>query len=304
MSQRDCSGCKKNYDIQNFDERGRIYKTCLKCREKSRRKDLKRKNDPHRIEYKKNRNSEMKYYQTYRDKKREEDNDAFVEYNTHHQRITHSYRISVLKHTAKKGGIEVHMSDEELCRMMELPCFYCGYVDLQQTLNGIDRLNSSENYAMNNCVPCCSNCNFMKKCLDPITFVKRCSHIVTKSVTDKDVWKNYKGTPFTIYKIRAEQKKVEFTLTKAEFDSFREKDCYYCERSYTANVHINGIDRIDSSIGYTSSNCVSCCGDCNYAKGVLEKRVFLQQCELIHKHNKVSSLTIEIPQNIKMMERT
>lgn len=303
MSQRDCSGCKKNYDITHFEERGRTYKTCLKCREKSRRKDLKRKNDPQRIEYNKNKNKEMKYYQTHRDKKREEDNDAFVEYNTHHQRITHSYRISALKHTAPKSGIEVHMSDEELCRMMEMSCFYCGYVDLEKTLNGIDRLNSSENYAVINCVPCCSTCNYMKKCLDPITFVKRCSHIVTKTDTCEDVWKKYKGTPLTTYKSRAEQKKVEFTLTKDEFVSLREKDCHYCERSYTEKVHINGIDRLDSSIGYTSSNCVSCCGDCNYAKGTIDECVFLQKCVLIHKNNKVSSLAIEIPQNINMMKR-
>lgn len=34
-----------------------------------------------------------------------------------------------------------------------------------------------------------------------------------------------------------------------------------------------------------------------------DKDVFLQQCELIHKHNKVSSLAIEIPKNINMMKR-
>jgi hypothetical protein len=303
MSQRDCSSCKKKYDIASFEENGRNFKMCLKCREKSRRKDLARRNDPKRIEYKQNKSKEKKYYQTYRDKKREEDNDAFVEHNTHRQRITHSFRVSALRHSAKGSGIEVQLTDEEMYRMMEIPCFYCGCVDLEKTLNGIDRLDSSDNYAVENCVPCCSTCNFMKKCLDPITFVKRCSHIVTKTVADDDVWKNYKGTPLSTYKSRAEQKNLEFTLTEDEFNILREGNCHYCERSHTATMHINGIDRLDSSIGYTSSNCVSCCGDCNYAKGVFDQDVFLQKCELIHKHNKVSSLTIEIPKNINMMKR-
>jgi hypothetical protein len=53
------------------------------------------------VQSKQNKSKEKKYYQTYRDKKREEDNDAFVEHNTHRQRITHSFRVSALRHTAK-----------------------------------------------------------------------------------------------------------------------------------------------------------------------------------------------------------
>jgi 5-methylcytosine-specific restriction endonuclease McrA len=126
---------------------------------------------------------------------------------------------------------------------------------------------------------------------------------VTKNKVDENIWKNYEGTPFNTYKSRAEQKKVEFTLTKEEFDILREKPCQYCERNYKEKVHINGIDRLDNSFGYTTSNCVSCCGDCNYAKGILDQRIFLQQCELVHKNNKVSSLEIKIPSNINMMKR-
>jgi Zn ribbon nucleic-acid-binding protein len=112
MSQRDCSSCKKKYDIASFEENGRNFKMCLKCREKSRRKDLARRNDPKRIEYNKNKSKEKKYYQTYRDKKREEDNDAFVEHNTHRQRITHSFRVSALRHTAKGLTTVAQIPDE------------------------------------------------------------------------------------------------------------------------------------------------------------------------------------------------
>jgi len=42
----------------------------------------------------------------------------------------------------------------------------------------------------------------------------------------------------------------------------------------------NGIDRIDSSKGYTIDNCVSCCTECNYAKhemSVDEYKSFIQR---------------------------
>lgn len=40
----------------------------------------------------------------------------------------------------------------------------------------------------------------------------------------------------------------------------------------------NGIDRIDSTIGYLKNNCVSCCSKCNYMKMRLDKKEFIEQC--------------------------
>jgi hypothetical protein len=34
----------------------------------------------------------------------------------------------------------------------------------------------------------------------------------------------------------------------------------------TNDQHVNGIDRIDNSIGYNHDNCLPCCGTCNYIK--------------------------------------
>ena len=39
--------------------------------------------------------------------------------------------------------------------------------------------------------------------------------------------------------------------------------CHYC--GYKSEI-LNGIDRVDSSVGYTPENSVSCCGFCNRAK--------------------------------------
>lgn len=80
------------------------------------------------------------------------------------------------------------------------------------------------------------------------------------------------------YKDGAKKRNLEFKLQFKEFFSMIKSDCFYCGqvpentsgKSYMRkNVPIfkrNGIDRADTSVGYTSSNCVSCCSKCNYAK--------------------------------------
>lgn len=56
--------------------------------------------------------------------------------------------------------------------------------------------------------------------------------------------------------------------------------CMYCRRP-TTETHHNGIDRIDSNIGYITSNCVTCCGGCNIAKGKKTPDEFIDQCKII-----------------------
>ena len=57
---------------------------------------------------------------------------------------------------------------------------------------------------------------------------------------------------------------------------FLSKNCFYCND----NVKI-GIDRVDSSKGYTIDNVVPCCSKCNWMKGVLSKEDFINQCKKI-----------------------
>jgi len=61
--------------------------------------------------------------------------------------------------------------------MLTTPCIYCKHIDLQVRLNGIDRLNQQGNYTTENTVACCWTCNFMKGCMDPLTFIEQCKKI-------------------------------------------------------------------------------------------------------------------------------
>jgi len=80
--------------------------------------------------------------------------------------------------------------------------------------------------------------------------------------------------------------------------------CYYCGLEYskelsdrlgeskkqrklsTTILKINGIDRLDSSIGYTENNTVSCCKYCNTAKHLMTEVQFLNWINRVYKYQK------------------
>ena len=93
---------------------------------------------------------------------------------------------------------------------------------------------------------------------------------------------------FTSYKKRATENGREFSLSLEEFGELTKRNCSYCdsppssvrtlnkwkgrqvEAAVRAQQHsaytYNGLDRLDSSKGYTPSNSVPCCTRCNRAK--------------------------------------
>lgn len=63
------------------------------------------------------------------------------------------------KSNAKSRGLSWELSDEQFLEIVTKKCNYCGH---SQDYNGIDRLDSTKGYTIDNCVPCCSWCNTMK----------------------------------------------------------------------------------------------------------------------------------------------
>lgn len=70
-----------------------------------------------------------------------------------------------------------------------------------------------------------------------------------------------------------------------------EEPCYYCgktkssylkDRSSNFVLYYNGLDRIDSSKGYSLNNTVSCCKNCNIAKNDLSIDEFINHIILLH----------------------
>lgn len=103
-----------------------------------------------------------------------------VKENKHQMGFRHNLYLSTQKN-AEKRGHEMLLTKEEFESLISQNCFYCGSPPKpasetaiknkgnpkQPTFyyNGIDRVDSTKNYTIDNCVPCCSTCNYMKRIL-------------------------------------------------------------------------------------------------------------------------------------------
>ena len=97
------------------------------------------------------------------------------------------------------------------------------------------------------------------------------------------------------YRRRAEENGTEWGLTDDQARILMSANCHYCglppTQFYTykfdgesRKFHYNGIDRVNSLGGYTTDSTVSCCKQCNFAKGALSLSEFLAWVSRIHAH--------------------
>lgn len=86
------------------------------------------------------------------------------------------------------------------------------------------------------------------------------------------------------YKWHAKRRRFKFELTREQFRLVTTSVCHYCgaapassySQARSNGVYIyNGIDRINSKLGYVMSNVVACCGQCNIAKSDYSVEEFL-----------------------------
>ncbi len=91
------------------------------------------------------------------------------------------------------------------------------------------------------------------------------------------------STLWGMYRAGARRRGLDFNLTGEEFLSLVTSPCHYCgdeprlrSISGTNTVWATGVDRVDSSIGYSSDNCVSSCSTCNQAKMELSYAKFVR----------------------------
>ena len=60
----------------------------------------------------------------------------------------------------------------------------------------------------------------------------------------------------------------------------------------TTETNINGVDRIDNTVGYTVENCKACCKECNHMKNNFALDVLMGKIERIHANWKERELPI------------
>jgi len=94
------------------------------------------------------------------------------------------------KRGAKARSLCYELSDEQFRNITSKKCFYCGVPPKQSVPqflkgklngdylhNGIDRLDNSSGYTIDNCVPCCKSCNYFKSTLSMEDFLSNVERI-------------------------------------------------------------------------------------------------------------------------------
>lgn len=102
---------------------------------------------------------------------------------------------------------------------------------------------------------------------------KKCLYLCGAESAFNRLWTTYRGS--------AKAKGLEFSISQEYFRFLVQEKCHYCgcapqsESIVTSGVFkYNGIDRIDSNLGYTITNTMPCCSICNYAKRKLSYSEF------------------------------
>ena len=83
-------------------------------------------------------------------------------------------------------------------------------------------------------------------------------------------------------------RRIEWRLTDEEAKVMLTSPCVYCNH-IDLEVRVNGIDRLDSSVCYTTENCRPCCKNCNYMKGTFDPRTFIAWAK------RIAACTAEFP---------
>jgi hypothetical protein len=99
----------------------------------------------------------------------------------------------------------------------------------------------------------------------------------------RDWYRKSINSKLSASKVQAQKRHLIWDLTDDQAKDMMTSECTYCGYM-NLDMITNGIDRLDSSKGYTSDNCVPCCKDCNYLKGTYDPVSFLNKCKQIVSH--------------------
>lgn len=117
-----------------------------------------------------------------------------------------------------------------------------------------------------------------------------CLHTETSKKQGKKNAKEKTDNPAFIryykqYQSSAKRREYSFNLSELEFRTLTSSPCHYCGiaphrkygeswKGYSLPYVCNGLDRVDNTRGYESTNVVPCCTTCNHAKHIMSYQEF------------------------------
>lgn len=100
--------------------------------------------------------------------------------------LRHAYRNYVS--SANTRGLLWEISFELFSSQVLNPCVYCGNMDIRKLCgmltkcNGLDRVDNTKGYFVDNIVPCCGKCNMMKGTMSTQEFIDHIKTIYNETV--------------------------------------------------------------------------------------------------------------------------
>lgn len=102
------------------------------------------------------------------------------------------------KRHARDRGFSWELDYEDVAKTIKRPCYYCGSIDSNHKVtknckegfdhNGIDRVDSSRGYTIDNVVPCCKICNRAKNNMDQRDFIAWARNVVEHTKAMAEQW--------------------------------------------------------------------------------------------------------------------
>ncbi len=193
------------------------------------------------------------------------------------------FNVTFLIANLARRKLTCDMPREELIQISTQPCYYCGDI----WSGGIDRFDALVTYTRVNSVPCCKVCNKMKMGMHGDHFIAYCLKIHSGDTASQLTARAMaNGDRHEKYHAAAVDRKRCFDLTRLETSILFSQPCTFCKLE-----NCNGIDRINGSDGYTSSNVRPMCFVCNYTRGVHDDETFFRKVTAISTKHATHSMT-------------
>ena len=216
--------------------------------------------------------------------------------------IFHSYKTrSMLRVRRGNHSNNFNLTFEDFQKLIGQNCTYCGQVPNHKhncfagaknpmpenlangwiSYNGLDRIDSTEDYTLDNVVTCCGSCNQLKGSLTLSEFIQKVEKW-GKSTIGPIMGPLPIASPeeIAIIKRLYNFRYNDGNLSINDFCYLINQKCSYCQDEKN-NIHrhggrnrsqvylYNGLDRIDSGKPHNRDNVVTCCKHCNWAKSDL-----------------------------------
>jgi hypothetical protein len=86
-------------------------------------------------------------------------------------------KFSIYRRTAKFRNIGFEINYEDFLKFFNKDCYYCG---IKIDGVGLDRIDNTKGYTLDNIVPCCNPCNVAKLTYTAEEYVERCIKVAER----------------------------------------------------------------------------------------------------------------------------